>query len=314
MKKSIIISIGAVFGICAITAVAVFVPAAKSMIGYSPIIVNNGKTFNPNTAPNANASYQQALLGTKKINNGNYVLYVGSLAYVNNATFLLGSTPGGNPYKPQNLASNISYPLAGSYGTALDYMKNNPDLFAVHPEFVAILNTITPAELKQEETFNNLINEYLNLKITSSSTSEEIAAIQKKKQWAEQNKNSFSYIPGAVYSNLEGKQVPFINSQQTKEFLNIVTYMKTKFPKMQNLDQSPGFVIGYKNGKPVAEYTESFIQDNKDDKKENNAATSLSYIQSVVARNNAEETNNQQSTIAPTSNFYTWLKTNYATK
>lgn len=313
MKKSIIISIGAVFGICAITAVAVFVPAARSMIGYSPIIVNNAKTFNPNTAPNANASYQQALLGTKKINNGNYVLYVGSLAYVNNATFLLGSTPGGNAYKPQNLASNISYPLDGSYGTGLDYMKNNPNLFAVHPEFVTILNTIAPAELQQEQAFNNLINEYLNLQITSSSTSEEIAAIQKKKQWAEQNKNSFSYIPGAVYSNLDGKQVPFINSEQTKEFLNIVAYMKTKFPKMQNLDQSPGFVIGYKNGKPVAEYTKSFVQDNKGDKKGSNAAVRLNDVENIV-KNNFATTNGEQKTIAPTSNFYTWLKANYATK
>lgn len=317
MKKYIAATVGTVLGVTAIVAVSIFVPAARSLIGNNPYIVWNANTnssfqtngFNPFAAPRSSASFKEALLGTNKINHGNYVLYVGSLAYSSNIYFLLGTKPNGNSYLDSDLASNVSYPFNGSYGKAIAYQTSHQSLFSVQPTYVAYLNLLTSSDKRAYDAYNAMVTQYKNEVIPSDASETQIQTINKQKTWAT-SAPSFSFLPGATYQNYLGKTVPFINSQQNTDFLNLVTFMQSKFPNMLNLNSSPGFVIGYKNAKPVSVYSESFKTPEK--KTTTSTPSSSSSIKLATTKTltfSSSTTGTPQ--LAPTSNFYQWLVTNY---
>ncbi len=157
MKKSIFATAGVILGIGAATAMGVLIPAANAAISSGIISANTSnfikqQDFLPVTA-------KEALLGTKKINNGNYVFYIGSQGISKNSEFLYDVSLSTNTEnfirdqadKPLKDQINVN----GNYWKAVDYVRNDSKFKQTHtvPYFVSYIQTTHAAEITKEQIY-----------------------------------------------------------------------------------------------------------------------------------------------------------------
>ncbi|MDE5599634.1 MAG: hypothetical protein K2I49_01740 [Ureaplasma sp.] len=158
MKKEILITVGAVCGTTSLIAAGVFLPTLFSSSSPSTVQVNsNTALISPNTK--SSISVKEALLGTKQINNGNYVLYFGSEGLEQNFKFLY-NTPK-NPVDGQlkeimeEQTEKRNKELSGDYWSAINYVLNGENVsenIGTKPEFIAYVNILGQSTISSRES------------------------------------------------------------------------------------------------------------------------------------------------------------------
>lgn len=270
MKKAIISSILSIGTVGAITASAVFLPAVVATNGYSLYsfdyaeALNNKDTFNLQTSylNGINVGVKDAILGTTKINNGNYFIYIGSEGYASHRTFLY------NQNSVETYSQNPTRPLDTSdFGNGIQCI--NSEMFtsssdAIKPVVLSYIDMLTLNDFQARENYQNTITQYKNLQIVNSADKEQLSDKQlkinkKKYDWAN-NANTFDFTPGASYTDWEGKKQYYRSSYESGlQFNEIVSFVKQNFTNLKSIESSDGIIIGYKKGKLVTvQYSGSF--------------------------------------------------------
>lgn len=271
MKKAIIFSVLSVGCVGAVTASAVFLPAVVAYNGYSAynfdfVSALNGDTFNlkSNFMNAMNISIKSLILGTRQVNNGNYVLYIGSEGYANNRGFLYDQND------ISDFQNNPSRPLEKSdFGNGLQYLNSQEfkqTEGAVTPVVITYIDTLTLSDFVAKENYENLISSYKKLTITNDLldedeklTDEQLEENKKKYDWAN-GAPSFSFAPGESYKDWEGNKKYFRDSYQSGlKFKELYNFITANFSGLQDVSGSQGIVLGYRLGKfAPSQYTGSF--------------------------------------------------------
>lgn len=275
MKKSIISSIIAVSCVSAVTAASIFLPAVVANNGYSvytfdytnAISNTNSFNFQTNYMNGINVGLKEAILGTTKINNGNYVLYIGSEGYGNNRDFL---------YKQSDInvfQSDPSRPLDTSdFGNGLQYLNSSEfkDTYSKDhttlPTVVTYMDSLTLNDFTARDNYENLVKSYKKLRITNDGlkpdeqklSETQIKENKKKKEWAD-SAPAFSFEPGKSYTDLKGNKQYFRDSCQSGlQFNEIYNFVANNFTGLTDITTSNGIVLGYKKGVLAKQYSGSF--------------------------------------------------------
>lgn len=270
MKKAIISSILSISTIGAITASAIYLPALVASNGYSLYTfnyveaLNNKEMFNLQTSylSGINVGVKEAILGTSKINNGNYFIYIGSEGYATHRTFLY------NQNSIETFSQNPTRPLETSnFGNGVQCL--NSDMFttssiATTPVVLNYIDMLTMNDFSAREEYQNTIAKYKNLQIVNSADKEQLSEEQlkinkKKFDWANAA-STFDFAPGATYKDWEGKTKYYRSSYESGlHFNEIISFIKQNFTSLKDITTSDGIVIGYKKGKLVtSQYSGSF--------------------------------------------------------
>ena len=199
MKKAIISTISSILGVAAITTTAIFLPTYVSSQGYSTyfydfrqaLIDNNDNQdtlkFNERYMNATNVNMRELLLGNNSINNGTYILYIGSEGYANHRNFLYGDSS-----KTDNdFLLDINPALKGIFGTGLRFfLSKQYDQFRI-PNYgdipvLTYLDEIQSYDINARFEYENLILNYKELvyeKDTegAEALTEDELAINKKK-------------------------------------------------------------------------------------------------------------------------------------
>lgn len=305
MKKAIYLTIGSVILTSGIVATSVLLPTLTATSNIYPFCIYN---YNPNNLDDIssenlqlkssdfesiNVRYQDLIVGNTNFNNGNYVLCISSQAYNSNNSFLYG--PQGDNYIDSTVTETNQQPiLNGDFGAGL---KLIPDL-VTQPKILIIQDVLTEADYRDEEEYNNLVQEYKNIDISSSNYDEDTDEY-KKYNWAQQAK-TFSFSPGDTYETWDGKTEYFRKTNKFPILFNkIVDFTKSVFNNLSNLESSSGIIIGYKNNELTTEYSGSFSSSSGDSSSESTSTQSNFY--------SSFSTKSQ-------SSFEKWLVDNYESK
>lgn len=275
MKKSIISSIIAVSCVSAVIAAAVFLPAVVANNGYSIYTfdytkaIGNSDNFNlqTNYMNGINVGLKEAILGTTKINNGDYVLYIGSEAYGNNRSFL---------YKQSDInifQSDPSRPLDTSdFGNGLQYLNSNEfkeeynKKYKTLPAVVTYVDSLTLNDFTARDNYENLVKSYKKLRITNDGlkpdeqklSDAQLKENKKKYDWAN-SAPAFSFEPGKSYIDVQGNKKYFRDSYQSGlQFNEIYNFVVNNFKGVIDISSSNGIVLGYRKGSLARPYSGTF--------------------------------------------------------
>lgn len=294
MKKAIISSILAIGTIGAVTASAIFLPAVVASNGYSLYTFDyadalNGKeTFNLQTSylNGVNVGVKEAILGTTKINNGNYFIYIGSEGYASHRTFLY------NQNSIETFSQNPTRPLdTSNFGNGIQCL--NSDMFtnstsATTPVVLSYIDMLTMNDFSAREEYENTIAKYKNLQIVNSADKEQLSDKQlktnkKKYDWANAA-SSFDFTPGATYKDWQGKTKYYRSSYESGlQFNQIISFIKQNFTSLKDVTTSDGIVIGYKKGKLVTtQYSGSFETSSSGDSSTSRATMNSAFLASFT--------------------------------
>lgn len=326
MKKSIWITIGTLTLTGGLVATAVCVPAYVSAkaSGMNPKIFNfninsNGPlTINNLSLGSANVSFKEAINGTTAINNGTYIIYIGSQGYESNNTFLYGS----NYSNPKEFQATPNIPLDGNFGVGLLQFKNLKNV----PTVLMLQDVITPEVYDEQLAYNNQIIEWKNININDSKTTKE----QKKQHdWA-LNAPTFSFKPGDTYTNWQGKTTFFRTDKMASEFDDILSFVNKRYSNVKEISGSDGIIIGFNKGKICSNFVGSFNGSSSDSNSgsDNNSTGSTTtqsaqflslYNNSSLKLLNDENSSNSNTNVAtnssaPSNDFISWLEANYGLK
>ncbi len=278
MKKAIISTISSILGVAAITTTAIFLPTYVSSQGYSTYFYNfrqalidnnddqNALKFSERYMNATNVNIRDLILGNNYINNGTYILYIGSEGYENHRNFLYGDSS----KKENDFLLDINPALKGNFGTGLRFfMSKQYDQFKI-PSYgdipvLTYLDEIQSYDVNSKFEYENLILNYKELvyeKDTEGSeslTDDELAINKKKHDWAV-SAPKFSLEPGATYLDWEGNTQYFRTSYQSGiKFNSLVDMVKKMYPTMNDINgTSVGILIGFKEGKIASLFSGSF--------------------------------------------------------
>lgn len=303
MKKSIYLTIGSVLFTSGIIAAGVLLPSVVSISStfafnlYNFNIGSNTKLyFNKNDFQAINENYKNLIIGNSDINNGTYLLYIGSQGYETNNSFLYGSQSEINSTVTE---VNQQPELLGDFGVGLKTFNDLEN----QPKVLVLQDQLTYADYQDQEYYENLIREYKNID-TSSEEFDENSEEVKKKTWAENQENTkFDWKPGATYTTWDGKTEYFRKTNKFPLFFNeVVNFVKANFNNLTDLSSSSGIVIGYKNGKICSDFSGSFTSSS--DSTEEDTTTQSLFFQSY----------SNQKSLKTTNSFTTWLTENYGSK
>ncbi|MDE5617480.1 MAG: hypothetical protein K2I36_01345 [Ureaplasma sp.] len=337
MKKAIISTISSILGIAAITTTAVFLPTYVTSQGYSTyfynfrqaLIDNNDNQdelkFNEQYMSATNTNVRDLILGSKSINNGTYVLYIGSEGYENHRNFLYGTSA----RTENNFLSDINPALKGNFGTGLRFFVSeeyNRFKVANYGEIPVLtyLDEIESYDINAKFNYENLIIEYKKLVYekdvegAESLTDQQLEENKKKYDWAT-SAPKFNFQPGATYTDWEGKTQYFRASYKSGiKFNELVDMVKKIYPTMTDMSgNSVGVLIGFKEGKIVNLFSGSFTASTSNDgdsSSDSTTSTRSSFNQiSSLANNPFLKTFalNDVSTVTSDNSFITWISQNY---
>lgn len=311
MKKAIAITILSVLSIGGITATSVFLPAFTKNQEFSVYQLNYEQAIQDAQDGNtsfalynkylnaANFSLKEALMGSKKINNGDYIIYLGSEGYANNRKFL---------YNQSNInlfESNFNRSLETSdFGNGLEYLdnnqfrNNNKDV----PIVLSFIDMINIADLQAKEEYDQTIRSFKNLQIVSDGvlTENQLKENKRKYDWAKAAPQ-FDYAPGKTYLDWEGKTKYFrATSESGLVFNKIINFVSNHFANLTDISTSDGVVIGYKNGELIKTmYSGSFTSTSSDSGSSDSSSSSRAITKAYTPSTEFNTT------------FATWIKTSY---
>lgn len=259
MKKAIISTISTILGVGVVTTSALFLPALATSKEYTMYnfdytsALNNKFELKTQYQNAVNTSIIDAIHGSKSINNGNYIVYIGSEGEQNNRNFLYNTSS-------ENDFENVftSRPLNDSqFGDGLKYLgsnefKTNFQEKNKSTNFPLVFNYIDQLDYNDfvnRDKFYKLVNEFKKLPTSKDSvegkdlTEEQLKTNKKKKDWAEKN-IQFDFAPGKTYEDWEGKTRHFRASYASgEEYIKLTTYIKNKF---SGTSDSRGIIFAYK--------------------------------------------------------------------
>ena len=343
MKKAIYLTIGSIVLTGGIVATSVCVPAFINTLGDNPKIFsfNPSSTedlvFNPLLASSSNVSFKEAVLGTTKINNGTYFLYVGSQAYNTNNQFLYGS----DVSLEENILPNpATLKIKGEFGEGLKTFNNLKE----KPTVLMVQDIITPEVRQEAYSFKNQVDEWNQIKQEDinkllAGNSEDVKKgqeLQKKKLWASKNP-TFDYDPTATYTNWNDETVPYRTDAYAKQFNDMVNFIKSKFSSLKDIKNSDGILIGYKDGNICTNYSGSFSSGSSSDDTTKSNTQSSSFFSTFANTPNkrddssssdgSDNSDNSDDNSSDNENngssdeqeqqknpFITWLEENYGKK
>lgn len=300
MKKSIYLTIGSVLFTSGVVAAGVLLPSITSISSSFAFNLYNFSSssdatlyFNENNFQAINENYKNLIIGNSNINNGTYILYIGSQAYSTNNSFLYGSQSEVNSTVSE---VNQQPELLGDFGVGLKFFEKLEN----QPKVLVLQDQLTYADYQDKEEYENLVKEYKNIDISSGEYKPDSDEV-KKKNWADNIAPSFNSAPCATYTTWDGKTEYFRKTNKFPIFFNeVVSFVKANFNNLTDLSSSNGILIGYKNGKICSDFSGSFTSSS--DSTEEDTGTQSLFFQSFSTK--------QQTT----NSFTNWLTENYGLK
>lgn len=334
LHKSIFATVGSVVALSAIVATATCVPAYSNQTGNNLKVLSFeipplGTTqpqinLNYNVLGSANVSLKAALLGTNQINDGSYIIYIGSQAYNSNNTFLYG-----NAFTDvTQFQSQQTMALNGLFGSGLQSFNT----LKIKPKVLMFQDVVGPQAFIAKAQFELDIKNWSKDPIFGDSASDQKQKlaiwgttnqneINQKRLWATgQSASNWSFDPLATYVNWQGKTVYFRTDSSAEQFRNVILpLVKKHFNNLQTVNTSQGIIIGYKNGKLCSDYSGSFTSttssgSNSSSSSSSTAATQSNQFISTYANKDATTlASSSSSTTSSTSNnqFLEWLQYNF---
>lgn len=240
MKKAILISIASLVGVSAIVATSTFLSLSTKTDVYAKSIQASSvnQSLNYTNLSNANVGIKEMLLGTKKINNGNYVLYIGTQSNLDNLDFVY-SNQANHINSVNDLQYNDNLNFNGSLSKTINNVKNyaDKDIYEHVPQFYSFIDLINSDVFKQKQEYENLIKQ------NKSST------IKEDQNWANNAPTEYSFDVNKKYKDKNGKEVYFRNDAQAIKFREILNFLKTYLSKEKLVELSatktPGIVLFY---------------------------------------------------------------------
>lgn len=355
MKKPIIATISTILATATAVSLGVFIPAAQSMVSLNVAVIDSANFVrSPEKNKQLKVFYKDAILGTKAINNGNYVLYFGSQGIPSNTSFLYNIASSPNPEqfiydklvkKPDS--QNEQIPLDGEMWKTIDYVMNSTQAKEkiIVPEFVGYIHSVYSIYAEGNKLFKELdallaevASVASNYKKWNSLSSQEQSNYQKKLNYLHErtdgyvvdtplpnNCDDFSSLPPnlipnegwrfsprnikfspnpySTYTNINGETVYYLNDGVSQTFRSLVQFTQEMYPELLSISTSSGFIIGFRDGKLVANCVLSF----PDSSINPDEGTGSTPPESTTKANPSIEPNK------PTdSKFYNWIETEYA--
>lgn len=260
MKKYIFKTVGIVLGISSIVGMTVLITAANATISPGLVIIQNSNSLQ--NGKYTNVGFKEAVIGTKKINNGNYVLYFGSQALESNLKFLY-NVPKERDWSMflNELASNKTINLDGNYWNAINYIKNSSQKPWVNiknkPEFVSYVHKVDEESLLRKENFKNTLQKYLDEVVSiapsfSNLSNEKQNKYEQMLNYVRQNTGATAGIrplPISVrdFNTEENKKVP----KWTISIQNLNTWSYSPFAEYSDLSNNKKY---FNNDKQSIEF------------------------------------------------------------
>lgn len=243
MKKAILITTAILGTSAAVVTTSTFLALSKKEIINSKQFsyISSHKPLNYDNLANINVDFKKLILGTNQVNNGNYILYIGTQGNISNLNFMIDNESN-NISSINDLKNNYNIKTNGLLAKVIENTNTSFELGVLEskPEFYGLVDTLNSDIFKQKEDYENLV------KRLRSST------IENEKKWADAAASEYSFDFTKKYKDLNGNEVYFRVDKQAQNMRFIMDfvkdYLKSKNIKNLNDKDSPGLILLYTNG------------------------------------------------------------------
>ncbi|MCV3743782.1 hypothetical protein OF377_02750 [Ureaplasma sp. ES3154-GEN] len=239
MKKGILISTAVLAAVAGIVTTTSFVVLKSKTTNYA-------KFLNPNTVgqplvftslKNTKATLHEVILGTNKINNGNYVLYIGTQANMQHLNFIYDNEIN-NISSIQSLKNNPYLKFNGALSKVLKNLQEYKDEYDNPPQIVSLIDVINDDVFKQEQTYKETYERYSQ------------SSIATEKRWANNASATYVFDPQASYQDIDKKTVFYRQDNQAYLMRETLNYLKDFIGANEisdlNNPESPGIILFYR--------------------------------------------------------------------
>lgn len=276
MKKALYISLASIGVVGGVVATATFLSLAKTS-QIKPKVFSNlelSQPLNYSNLSNLDIDFKKLLLGTTTINNGNYVIYIGTQTNLTNVNFIYDNQSN-NINSINDLKNNANLKIQGSLVRSIANVNANKEnnVYESTPAFYSLIDVLSDDVFIAKQKYEDLV------KAMRKST------IEAEKNWGNQAASEYSFDINKKYKDIDGNEVYFRTDKSAREMRDILNYVNQylKDKSIIALDdtKTPGIVLFYttntiKDGPRV--FSESRNYDSsKNETKETYPSGNLAY-------------------------------------
>ncbi|MCV3753798.1 hypothetical protein [Ureaplasma zalophigenitalium] len=244
MKKGILITTAVLTAVAAITTTTTFVVLKSKAKNYAKILdpeqVNKPLTLT--SLKNTSATLHDLILGTKKINNGNYILYIGTQANLQHNNFIYDNDANKISHV-ESLKNNPHLKFEGALAKVLKNLQKYNNEYQNPPEIVCLIDVINEEVFAQQEAYLKEYNKFSQ------------SSIANEKRWANNASSSYVFDPQASYMDVNNKKVFYRSDNQAKMMRETMEYLKNFIgaDKIADLNTptAPGIILFYKENEKM---------------------------------------------------------------
>ncbi|MCV3728491.1 hypothetical protein OF376_01760 [Ureaplasma miroungigenitalium] len=244
MKKGILITTAVLAAVAAVTTTTSFVVLNSKAKNYAKVldVTQVNKPLTLTSLKNTNATLHELILGTKKINNGNYILYIGTQANLQHTNFIYDNDTNKIGHV-ESLKNNPHLAFDGALAKVLNNLEKYSDEYKNPPQIVCLIDVINEEVFKQQETYLKEYNKYAQSSIIS------------EKGWANTASSSYVFDPQASYTDINNQKVFYRTDNQAKLMRETMDYLKNFIGAEKLVDlnapTAPGIILFYKENEKI---------------------------------------------------------------
>ncbi|WP_031488998.1 DUF6856 family protein [Ureaplasma canigenitalium] len=202
-----------------------------------------------NVLPNEKTSIKELLLGTTKVNDGNYIIYIGTNTNLSNNDFLYNNKE--NQINSLNdLKNNHNLVYKGAFFKALKNLNDykDQDIYESVPRVFNFIDTVNDDLFKTAEEYEQKISDLRK------------STIDREKNYGNSQSEKFNFNINAKHKDINGKEVYYRTDERARIMREILAFVSGYIKNSQLVDiydgNNPGIVLFYtketiKNGPSV---------------------------------------------------------------
>lgn len=238
MKKAILITTSILAAASGVVATATFLALNTKQQTYAKDLnaseLNQALSYN--NLSNSKVSLKELILGTSKVNDGNYVLYFGSQSNIQHNNFMFNNELN-HIFNIQDLKNNYNLKFSGDLAKVINNTKVYKESYKTTPKFFGFIDFLNDDIFLAEQAYMKKI---ANAKVST---------IEEDKKWATSAPQTYSYDVNKQYRDMDNKLVYFRTDKQAKEFREVTKYLNSYLKKEKLVDlynaDNPGIILFY---------------------------------------------------------------------
>ncbi|AJQ45153.1 hypothetical protein JM47_00605 [Ureaplasma diversum] len=238
MKKAILITASILGAAAGVVATATFLALNTKQKTYAKNLNTSelNQALSYNNLNNSKVSLKELILGTSKVNDGNYVLYFGSQSNIQHNNFMFNNELN-HISKIEDLKNNYNLKFNGDLAKVINNTKLYKDSYKTVPQFFGFVDFLNDDVFLAEQAYMQ------KLATAKAST------IEADKRWAASAPQTYSYDVSKQYRDKDDKLVYFRTDKQAEEFREVVKYLNNYLKKEKLVDlyqaDNPGIILFY---------------------------------------------------------------------